>query len=40
MIHKMTGALIVGVSAWALGNTGIVIGLLIAFVYYGKTTKD
>lgn len=40
MIHKMTGALIVAISGWALGNGGIVLGLLLAFVYYGKTAKD
>lgn len=39
MIRMMTGATITGVATLVLGLPGLVLGLILAFVYYGKTTK-
>lgn len=39
MVNKMAGALIAGVCATVLGIPGLLLGLALAFVFYGRT-KD
>lgn len=39
MLQNMTGAVIAGVTTALFGVPGLVFGLLIAFVYYGRSRE-
>lgn len=39
IVHNMAGALIAGIGALVLGTPGFVLGLILAFIYYGRVAK-
>lgn len=39
IVQHMTGALIAGGGALVLGVPGFVLGLILAFIYYGRAAK-
>ena len=39
IMQYMVGAVVAGVATLILGAPGLVLGLLLAFAYYGRATK-
>lgn len=39
MIHAMAGAVATGIAALVWGTPGLLVGLILACAYYGRTLK-